>query len=56
MLTKEIYISVLDDTVEVDEQGRFELPSRSYSCAELKKIAREVNRAIRQSTLNPEDD
>lgn len=34
-------------SVEVDEDGRFELPARKFSSAELKKVAREVNRRLR---------
>lgn len=36
-------------SVEVDELGRFELPNRTYTTADLKKIAREVNRECRKS-------
>ena len=41
-------------SVEVDEDGRFELPERKFSSAELKKVAREVNRGLRDCTA--EDD
>lgn len=34
--------------IEVDEDGRFCLPDRKFSAAELKKIAREVNRHLRE--------
>lgn len=44
----EVYIKTLGETIEVSDEGRFELPSRSYTAAELKKIAVEVNRAERQ--------
>lgn len=47
-----VYISVLDEEVEVSDEGRFELPSREYSPAELKKIAREVNKAMRNSSFD----
>ena len=47
-----VYVSVLDEEVEVSDEGKFELPSREYSPAELKKIAREVNKAIRASMFN----
>lgn len=43
-----VYISVLQDTVEVSLEGKFTLPSREYTTAELKKIAREINRALRE--------
>lgn len=42
-----VYISFLDITLYVDENGRFELPQRLYTAPELNKIALEVNRAIR---------
>lgn len=47
-----VYISVLDEVIEVSDEGKFELPSREYSPAELKKIAREVNRAMRTSVFD----
>lgn len=50
-----VYVSVLNDTVEVSEEGRFELPSREYTSSELKKIAREVNRAMRSASIDYED-
>ena len=37
-------------SVEVDEDGRFDLPARKFSPAELKKVAREVNRHLRNCT------
>lgn len=46
-----VYVSVLKDEIEVSDEGRFELPSRYYSTVELKKIAREINRAIRNSSF-----
>ena len=36
-------------SVDVDEQGRFELPNRRFNTAELKKITREVNRELRKN-------
>lgn len=47
-----VYISVLDEEIEVSDEGKFELPSREYSPSELKKIAREVNRAMRTSSFD----
>lgn len=41
--------------VEVDENGRFELPDRQFTAAELKKIARDVNRAIRKQNIQMDD-
>lgn len=39
-------------TLEVDEYGRFELPSgQTYSTSELNKIAREVNRHLRKLNI-----
>ena len=43
-----VYVSVLDSEVEVSEDGRISLPSGDYTPAELKKIAREVNKAMRE--------
>lgn len=40
-----------DLQIEVDEYGKFELPNITYTAAELNKIAREVNRAIRKSRM-----
>lgn len=47
-----IYISVLQDTIEVSLEGKFTLPSREYTTAELKKIAREVNKALREHNIS----
>lgn len=47
-----IFVEVLGETVEVSEEGRFELPSREYTAAELKKIAREINKASRLHNLD----
>ena len=45
-------ITIREDLqIEVDEYGKFELPSTTYTAAELNKIAREVNRAIRKSRM-----
>ena len=51
MRMNEVFITVLNDYVEVSDAGRFELPARDYSAAELKKIARDVNRALRESVI-----
>lgn len=37
-------------TVEVDEDGRFQLPDREFNTTELKKVVREVNRQLRENT------
>lgn len=34
-------------SVVVDEDGTFELPSRPFTTTELKKVVKEVNRALR---------
>lgn len=52
----EVYIKILDDTIQVSDEGRFELPSRLYTAAELKKIATEVNRAARQHYFAEKED
>ena len=36
-------------TVDVGEDGRFHLPDREFNTTELKKIAREVNRQLRDN-------
>lgn len=36
-------------TVDVGEDGRFQLPDREFNPTELKKIAREVNRQLRDN-------
>lgn len=43
-----VYVETLGEYIEISEEGKFELPSRSYTSAELKKIAREINRASRK--------
>ncbi len=45
-----VYSSVLGEELEVSLEGTFELPSRPYNSSELKKIAREVNKAIRSTS------
>lgn len=47
-----VYISVLQDTIEVSLEGKFILPSREYTTAELKKIAREINKALREHSTS----
>ena len=44
-----IYIETLGECIDISDEGKFELPSKEYTASELKKIAREVNRAIRES-------
>ena len=44
-----LYVETLGECIDITDEGRFELPSREYTAAELKKIAREVNRAMRES-------
>lgn len=52
----EVYVPVLKTTISVSEEGTFELPSKEYTTAELKRIAREINRAARQFQLNIEEE
>lgn len=47
-----VYVATVDEEIEVDDDGKFELPQRPYTAAELKKIAREVNKAIRDAAFN----
>ena len=46
-----LYLQTIGEYIEVSEEGRFQLPSREYSPAELKGIAREVNRAFRNKEI-----
>lgn len=39
-------------SIDVDDDGRFFLPDRQFTAAELNKIARQVNRAIRQDAMS----
>lgn len=47
-----VFVSVLGEEVEVSDEGKFVLPSKEYTPSELKKIAREVNRAMRNASLD----
>lgn len=38
-------------TVDVNEDGRFQLPDREFTTVELKKVVREVNRQLRENTV-----
>lgn len=44
---RRIYIKTLRQHIEVSQDGKFELPDREYTTQELKKIAREINRELR---------
>lgn len=44
---RRIYIKTLCQHIEVSQDGKFELPDREYTTQELKKIAREINRELR---------
>lgn len=37
-------------TVDVDENGKFQLPDREFTTVELKKVVREVNHQLRENT------
>lgn len=47
-----VYVSVLQDTIEVSSEGKFTLPSKEYTTTELKKIAREINRELREHNIS----
>lgn len=51
-----IYIKTLDEYIEVSAEGRFVLPQREYTAAELKKISTEVNKASRNLHLIEQED
>lgn len=52
----EIYIKTLETSIEVSDEGRFHLPSdKEYTASELKKIAREINKASRDWDLSTID-
>lgn len=42
-----VFVSVLNQKVSVSSSGKIDLPAGEYTPAELKKIAQEVNKAIR---------
>ena len=52
----EIYVAAIDSIIKVDEDGRFELPARPYTTAELKKIAVQINREIRKLNLEQQEE
>lgn len=43
----EIFVPTLNETVKVNDEGRFELPSREFTVSELRKIAREISKSLR---------
>ena len=49
-----IEIPCIDTFVEVDEEGRIELPQQKFSPTELKTIARIVSKQMRQCNANKE--
>lgn len=46
-----IKVRTIEEEIEVSEDGTFELPSKRYTTSELKKIAHDINRAMRESKL-----
>ena len=44
---RRIYIKTLCQHIEISQDCKFELPDREYTTQELKKIAREINRELR---------
>lgn len=46
----EVKCTSINSVVEVDEFGRFELPNRMYTTTELRKVAREISKALRNNT------
>ena len=49
-----VAVKALGLVLEVTDDGRIDLPSGLYSPADLRKIAREVNRAFRESRYDSE--
>ncbi len=47
-----IYVGTLNDYVDVSDVGRFELPTHDYNTTELKKISREINKALRELSVS----
>lgn len=56
-MSKVVEIKLGDDTIEVEvlDDGSFELPQRLYTTAQLKRIARDINRDMRRSAVEQED-
>lgn len=52
-----VYVECIDTWLELDCEGRFTLPDRPYTAAQLRKIAAQVNKAIRvhQIKVNSDD-
>ena len=48
MITLTVKVRDLCEPIEVFEDGSFELPPQRYTSAELKRIARDVNRACKK--------
>lgn len=46
-----VYVDCIDTWLELDCEGRFTLPDRPYTAAQLRKIAAQVNKAIRVHQL-----
>lgn len=46
-----VYVECIDTRLELDYMGRFTLPDRPYTAAQLRKIAAQVNKAIRVHQL-----
>lgn len=51
-----LYVDSLGECIDISDDGRFELPSREYTTPLLKKIAREINRAMRESQAKDDFD
>lgn len=52
-----VYVECIDTWLELDCEGRFTLPDRPYTAAQLRKITAQVNKAIRvhQIKVNSDD-
>ena len=51
-INQSIYSKTLGEHINVSQDGKFTLPDREYTTQELKKIAREINRELRYSSLD----
>ena len=47
-----VYIKVIDEFIEVSDEGQFRLPPMEYDLTLLNKIARELRKAMRTTRIN----
>lgn len=42
-----IFVPTLNSEINVSDEGRFELPSQQFSVSELRKVAREISKGLK---------